>query len=138
MIAKDLIPGMGTKSFAIMERPLEMRPGRQSWAGMGNSRAPGDEQAMICPGRLADCGPAGDTRDRNWTPGSNGAEDPAAARWSGVGAEDEVAVHAAEPVGGRVGRERVAEVSGPDLADPLVVLVLVVDQGGQQVGGDDG
>jgi hypothetical protein len=36
--------------------------------------------------------------DRNWTPGSNGAEDPVAARWSGVGAEDEVAVHAAEPV----------------------------------------
>src|SRR5690348_65412 len=70
-------------------------------------------------------------------PGSNGAEEAVAGALSGVGVEDEVAVHAAEPVGGRVGRERVAEVSGPDLADPLVVLVLVVDQGGQQVGGDD-
>jgi hypothetical protein len=59
MIAKDLIPGMGTKSFAIMERPPETRPGRQFRAGMGNSRAPGDEQAMVCPGWLADCGPAG-------------------------------------------------------------------------------
>jgi hypothetical protein len=32
----------------------------------------------------------------------------------------------------------VAEVFGTDLADPLVVLVLVVDQRGQQVGPDDG
>jgi hypothetical protein len=60
------------------------------------------------------------------------------ARLSGVGVEDEIAVHTAEPVRLGVGRERVAEVFGTDLADPLVVLVLVVDECGQQVGRDDG
>jgi hypothetical protein len=59
MIAKDFVPYTGIRSFAIMERPPETRPGRQFRAGMGNSRAPGDEQAMVCPGWLADCGPAG-------------------------------------------------------------------------------
>ena len=38
MIAKDLIPGMGIGSFAIMERPPETRPGRQFRAGLGNSQ----------------------------------------------------------------------------------------------------
>src|SRR5689334_9480644 len=59
MIAKDFVPYTGIKSFAIMERPPETRPGRQFRAGMGNSRAHGDELAMICSGWLADCGPAG-------------------------------------------------------------------------------
>jgi len=59
MIVKDLIPEMGTISFAIMERPPETRPGRQDRAGMGNSREPGDELAMICSGWLADCGQVG-------------------------------------------------------------------------------
>jgi hypothetical protein len=59
MIAKDFVPYTGIRSFAIMEGPPETRPGRQSRAGIGNSRAPGDELAMICPGWLADCGPAG-------------------------------------------------------------------------------
>jgi hypothetical protein len=59
-------------------------------------------------------------------------------RWSEGGGEDEIAVDAAEQVRGRVGRERVAEAVGTDLADPLVVLVLVVDQCGQQMRTDDG
>ncbi len=50
-----------------------------------------------------------------------------------VRVEDEVAVDAGESVRGGVGRERVAEGVGADLADPLVVLVLVVDQREQQV-----
>src|SRR5690242_10312975 len=48
MIAKDFVPYTGIRSFAIMERPPETRPGRQFRAGMGNSRAPEAEQAMVC------------------------------------------------------------------------------------------
>lgn len=59
-------------------------------------------------------------------------------RRSGAGVADEVAVDAAEPVRDGVVRERVAEVLGADLADPLVVLVLVVDERGRQVVVDDG
>jgi hypothetical protein len=50
MIMKDFVPYTGTKSFAIMETPPETRSARQPRAGMGNSRAPEDEQAMIRPG----------------------------------------------------------------------------------------
>lgn len=67
-----------------------------------------------------------------WTPGL-----PGAVRGSGAGGEDEVAVDAVQAIRFGVRRQGVAEVVGADLADPLVVLVLVVDERGQQVGGDD-
>ena len=46
MIAKDLIPGMGRKVFAIMEMPQKTRPAGQAQARMDNSRALGNEHAM--------------------------------------------------------------------------------------------
>ena len=48
----------GDKILRDHGKATETRPGRQFRAGMGNSRAPGDEQAMVCSGWLADCGPA--------------------------------------------------------------------------------
>jgi hypothetical protein len=52
--------------------------------------------------------------------------------------QDEVAVNAPDVIGLRVGGQCVAELAGADFADPLVVLVLVVDKRGQQAGRDDG
>ena len=51
--------------------------------------------------------------------------------------QDEVAVNASDVVGVRVGGQCVAELAGTDFADPLVVLVLVVDERGQQAGRDN-
>lgn len=46
-------------------------------------------------------------------------------------------MYAAHRVGGRVVGDVVAEVVGADLSDPLVVLVLVINQGGEQMRADD-
>jgi len=46
MIAKDLIPEMGTKSFAIMETPSETRPG----ISVGGVAGPGAEVVGTAPG----------------------------------------------------------------------------------------
>src|ERR671914_2138512 len=54
------------------------------------------------------------------------------------GAEHQVSVQAGYLIGVRIGGKCVTEGAGADFADPLVVLVLVVDQGCQQVGGDEG
>jgi len=43
--------------------------------------------------------------------------------------QDKVAVNAPDLVRVRVGGQCVAELADPDFADPLVVLVLVVDKG---------